>query len=108
VISPEGVAAKPLAESAENSLITLIHSLRTREAESPVEPESDELVRQIQLALKNKSQLEIVAQGKSGDEVTFTLEPIGLANNRLRAKDRRADIERTLPLDKILRVRITS
>jgi hypothetical protein len=79
-----------------------------REHDASAEPEGDDLLRQIQLALKNKSQLEVVVKTNSGDEVVFILEPIGLANNRLRARDRKADIERTLPLDKILRVKLSS
>jgi hypothetical protein len=33
--------------------------------------------------------------------MNFVLEPIGLANGRLRARDRKADIERTLPVSAI-------
>jgi hypothetical protein len=39
-----------------------------------------------------------------GSESEYLLEPAGLASGRLRARDRRADIERTLPLSSIVAV----
>ncbi|MEN9753463.1 MAG: hypothetical protein RL670_1154 [Actinomycetota bacterium] len=108
VMSPEPANVAPAEVAATNPLLALIQHLRSAEENSRVDLGEDDLVRQIQLALKNKSQLELAVRSSSGEEVTFKLEPIGLANNRLRAKDRRADIERTLPLDKIVRVKITS
>jgi len=37
----------------------------------------------------------------SGVEVEMQLEPAGLSGGRLRARDRKADLERTLPLSSI-------
>jgi hypothetical protein len=37
----------------------------------------------------------------NGAEVQYELEPTGLSGGRLRARDRRADIERTLPVSHI-------
>jgi len=39
-----------------------------------------------------------------GSEVPYVLEPAAVAGGRLRARDRRADIERTLPLSHIVAV----
>ena len=39
-----------------------------------------------------------------GTDVEYLLEPAALAGGRLRARDRRADIERTLPLSSITAV----
>ncbi|MDI2098769.1 hypothetical protein [Ruicaihuangia caeni] len=39
-----------------------------------------------------------------GDEVEYALQPTGLAGGRLRARDRTADVERTLPLSHITAV----
>jgi hypothetical protein len=50
------------------------------------------------LASKSLLLVEINANGKV---MNFVLEPIGLANGRLRARDRKADIERTLPVSAI-------
>lgn len=62
-------------------------------------PESD-VDRKIQLALASKSIL-LVEINANGKVMNFILEPIGLANGRLRARDRKADIERTLPVSAI-------
>ena len=62
-------------------------------------PESD-VDRKIQLALASKSIL-LVEINANGKVMNFVLEPIGLANGRLRARDRKADIERTLPVSAI-------
>lgn len=62
-------------------------------------PESD-VDRKIQLALASKSIL-LVEINANGKIMNFVLEPIGLANGRLRARDRKADIERTLPVSAI-------
>jgi hypothetical protein len=39
-----------------------------------------------------------------GSEVTYSLEPAAVAGGRLRSRDRKADIERTLPLSHIVAV----
>lgn len=62
-------------------------------------PESD-VDRKIHLALASKSIL-LVEINVNGKIMNFVLEPIGLANGRLRARDRKADIERTLPVSAI-------
>jgi hypothetical protein len=56
------------------------------------------------LAIKNKAKARFTVSSNSGEEIEFLLEPIGIANGRLRAKDRKADIERTLPIANIIRV----
>ena len=66
-------------------------------------PDDDDLQRQIQLAIKNKARARFTVTSSTG-EIEFLLEPIGVANGRLRAKDRKADIERTLPITSIIRV----
>jgi hypothetical protein len=62
------------------------------------------LHRQIQLAIKNKAKAWFTVVTGDGSELLFLLEPIGIANGRLRAKDRKADIERTIPIASITKV----
>ncbi len=81
-----------------------IQRLRDQEEKLGSEPDGDDLARSIQLAIKNKSIIIIGVISNTGVELEFTLEPIGFANGRLRAKDKKADIERTLPLTSITRV----
>ena len=81
-----------------------IQRLREQDEKLGTEPDDDDLARSIQLAIKNKSIIVIGVVTNTGTELEFTLEPIGFANGRLRAKDKKADIERTLPLASITRV----
>jgi hypothetical protein len=98
----------PLGTSEQSANPTTVDAdiqrLREQEEKLGSEPDSDDLVRSIQLAIKNKSIIVIGVTTNTGAELEFTLEPIGFANGRLRAKDKKADIERTLPLASITRV----
>jgi hypothetical protein len=98
----------PLGTSEQSANPTTVDAdiqrLREQEEKLGSEPDSDDLVRSIQLAIKNKSIILIGVTTNTGAELEFTLEPIGFANGRLRAKDKKADIERTLPLASITRV----
>jgi hypothetical protein len=98
----------PLGTSEQSANPTTVDAdiqrLREQEEKLGSEPDGDDLVRSIQLAIKNKSIIVIGVTTNTGAELEFTLEPIGFANGRLRAKDKKADIERTLPLASITRV----
>lgn len=104
IVSPR----TPLDRSEQDASVSTVDSdirrLREQEAKLGSEPDGDDLVRSIQLAIKNKSIVVIGVTTNTGAELEFTLEPIGFANGRLRAKDKKADIERTLPLSSITRV----
>ena len=91
--------------SPKSMFLDQINRLRKQDLEmSDQAPESD-MERKIQLALSTKSilKVEITINGKP---MSFSLEPIGVANGRLRAKDRKADIERTLPVSAITSITI--
>ena len=68
-------------------------------------PQGSDIVRQLEMVIKNKGSIE-VSVNINGETRQFTLEPSGLANGRLRARDRKADCERVLPLTSITAVRI--
>jgi hypothetical protein len=76
------------------------HDKRLSEA-----PEGQDLVRQLEMAIKTKGTV-LVALQMNGTEREFTIEPTGLANGRLRGRDRKADCERVLPLASITSVRL--
>ncbi len=82
-----------------------VERLRAEDGEIADAAPSSDMERKILLALKTKSslQVQINANGKIMD---FLLEPIGMANGRLRARDRKADIERTLPVSAITSILI--
>jgi hypothetical protein len=104
VISPRIVAKISGASQLLSTVDQDIERMREQEAKLGDAPDGDDVMRQIHLAIKNKTKIEITVASRTGAEVLFTLEPIGIANGRLRAKDRKADIERTLPLTSILKV----
>jgi len=86
------------------ALTAEIARIREQDARAGVAPDADDVTRQIQLAIKNRTRLNITIQNAQGESIDYLLEPVGLANGRLRAKDRKADIERTLPLTSITAV----
>ena len=63
------------------------------------------LERQLDLAIKARIQVIVVVTMPNGTTADYLLEPTGLGGGRLRARDRKADIERTLPLASIVEVR---
>jgi predicted methyltransferase MtxX (methanogen marker protein 4) len=97
------VAQPKSTTDQQSSVINDIKRLRAQDEVLGSSPNDSDLQRQIQLAIKNKTTATFTVLS-SGKEIDFLLEPIGLANGRLRAKDKKADIERTLPLSSIIRV----
>ena len=63
------------------------------------------LERQLDLAIKARIPVVVVVTMPNGSTADYLLEPTGLGGGRLRARDRKADIERTLPLASIVEVR---
>ena len=102
IISPSSIH-KSSNESA--LFLEQIERLRAQDVEIADASPASDMERKILLALKTKSmlQVQINANGKIMD---FLLEPIGMANGRLRARDRKADIERTLPVSAITSILI--
>lgn len=103
VISPRVFVKQADVKEHGTSVLSDIARLRAHEAKVGQSPNDDDLNRQIQLAIKNKARARFTVTSNTG-ELEFLLEPIGIANGRLRAKDRKADIERTLPLTSIIKV----
>lgn len=63
------------------------------------------LERQLEVAVKARTAVIVVVTMPNGSTADYLLEPTGLGGGRLRARDRKADIERTLPLTSIVEVR---
>ena len=108
VISPEKTGSWGVqSEGAEaDPLLALIGAIRSADERVGAQPDDQDLTRQIQLAIKNKTALSVALTDRSGNEVEFRILPTALVNGRLRGLDKKADIERTLPLERILRVAI--
>lgn len=106
VVSPQAKRswAAGVKTQVADPVIDLVEQLRKADDRVGAEPDDQDLLRQIQLALKSKSELNVVLTDRDGAEVEFRVLPTSLANGRLRGLDKKADIERTLPLERIVRV----
>lgn len=62
------------------------------------------LARQLEAAARAKETLTVTVRMPGGQTSDYLLAPASVANGRLRARDRKADIERTLPLSAIAAV----
>lgn len=91
-------------ETVDSGIQATVQALRSSDLRVGQEPDDQDLVRQLQLAIKTKSTLVVTVTDRSGAEVDFRVLPTSLANGRLRALDRKADAERTLPVDRIVRL----
>lgn len=106
VISPQKLTANNSVSSQKKSVLEDIERMRSADTKGTSDPDDDDLLRQIQLAIKNKAKLLITLKMSSVEQVQYLVEPVGVANGRLRAKDRKADIERTLPLSSVVSIEI--
>ena len=62
------------------------------------------LARQLDSAIKHRQTVQVSVQMPDGEVVDYLLEPASVGGGRFRARDRRADIERTLPLSSIVSI----
>ena len=97
VIAPSSIHKN---SSHSNVFRDQLSRLRLQDVEIASQAPETDVDRKINLALASKSIL-LVEINANGKVMNFVLEPIGLANGRLRARDRKADIERTLPVSSI-------
>ena len=62
------------------------------------------LARQLDSAIKHRQTVLVSVQMPGGAVVDYLLEPASVGGGRFRARDRRADIERTLPLSSVVSI----
>jgi hypothetical protein len=84
----------------DDTAAILITRVRESAAAAPEEADRAWLARQLELAIKGK----VTVRLPDDSVADYVLEPAALAGGRLRARDRSADIERTLPLASIVAV----
>lgn len=82
----------------------LIERLRLGSSTDPEVTGAAWLSRQLDVAIKGKVTITVTVELGDGSTVDYQLEPASVAGGRLRALDRKADIERTLPLARIISV----
>lgn len=89
---------------SDDTAVLLISRVRESAAAAPEEADRAWLARQLELAIKGKVTVTVTVRLPDDSLAEYTLEPAALAGGRLRARDRRSDIERTLPLSSIVAV----
>ena len=93
--------ARPAPANGLHPIDALIERLRL--GAEPVGEETGHawLIRQLDAAIKAKTPLTVSVTMPNGTLVDYQLEPTSVAGGRLRGRDNRAAIERTLPLSRI-------
>jgi hypothetical protein len=89
---------------APDRTTSLIERLRLASSADPDVTGKAWLSRQIDVAIRAKLVLTVTVQLPDGSTADYQLEPASIAGGRLRARDRKSDIERTLPLASITAV----
>lgn len=89
---------------SDDTAAILVTRVRESAASAPEETDKAWLARQLELAIKGKVMVRVTVRMPDDSLAEYVLEPAGLAGGRLRARDRSADVERTLPLASIVSV----
>jgi hypothetical protein len=97
-------ASRIAAAAAADTTGALIERLRVGSSADPDVTGKAWLARQLDVAIKGKVGLTVTVRMPDGSDVDYQLEPASVGGGRLRARDRRSDIERTLPLTSIVAV----
>jgi len=84
--------------------VALIEKLRIGSSGDPEITGKAWLSRQLDVAIRGKLAITVTVQLPDGSSANYQLEPASVGGGRLRAKDRKSDIERTLPLASITAV----
>ena len=101
VISPIEASETATSAGTTNKWDERIAKLREADRAATLGGSDEVMTRQVQLAIRNKAKLSITVNRSDGTQVVIELEPSGIANGRLRGLDRKAQVERTLPLTTI-------
>ncbi|MEN9752277.1 MAG: hypothetical protein RLZZ600_1324 [Actinomycetota bacterium] len=94
---PATVTGTTQAVNAITALLERLNSLATPDGPS----DEQWLVRQIELAIRNKTLVNVTVSLPDGTARDFLIDPRGLSNGRFRGLDRKSQVERTLPLSSI-------
>ncbi|MCW4386156.1 helicase-associated domain-containing protein [Salinibacterium sp. SYSU T00001] len=99
-----------IARTGRHSFADPLAELVTRLADEAGDDDADAtntawLGKQIESAARAKTALVVSIRMPGGDVVDYELEPTSVSGGRMRARDRRSEIERTLPLSSVTAVR---
>ncbi|HEU5222331.1 MAG TPA: helicase-associated domain-containing protein [Candidatus Lumbricidophila sp.] len=94
--------AAPTAPTRVDPIEQLVDRVQSRSA-AEATPEAW-LARQLESAARSRDTVVVTVQLPGGATADYVLAPSGVANGRLRARDAKSDIERTLPLSAIVAI----
>jgi hypothetical protein len=94
--------APPSRAAGVDPTTALIERLRLGDSAGEAETGEAWLARQLDVAVRARVTLIVSVAMPDGRLVDYLLEPTGVSGGRLRGRDRKADIERTLPLSSIV------
>jgi len=97
-------ASRAAPSTAHSPAVSLIEKLRLGSSSDPEVTGQAWLSRQLDVAIRAKLGLTVTVTLPDGSSMDYQLEPTSVAGGRLRARDRKSDIERTLPLSSIVAV----
>jgi hypothetical protein len=95
--------ARPAAVEPVDPAAALVEKLRASDG-GESEAGHAWLARQLDVAIRTKQTLVVSIAMPGGAVVDYLLEPASVGGGRFRARDRRADIERTLPLSSVVSI----
>lgn len=102
-LSRHRLGSVPSQSPARDTLTPLVDRITAGQGDEAAN-ERAWLARQLEAAARAKETLTVSVRMPGGETSEYLLSPASVANGRLRARDQKADIERTLPLSAIASV----
>ncbi|MGO4785396.1 helicase-associated domain-containing protein [Cryobacterium sp. W22_MBD10_FK3] len=93
----------PIRPEAPDPTIALVEKLRATDG-GEAKAAHAWLARQLDSAIKHRQTVLVSVKMPDGEVVDYLLEPASVGGGRFRARDRHADIERTLPLSSVVSI----
>ncbi|GAA4672648.1 helicase-associated domain-containing protein [Frondihabitans cladoniiphilus] len=87
-----------------NPIHDLVARLSSSAGDSAEDTERAWIIRQLDAAVKARITVQLTVAQSDGSTSTLSMEPTGVGGGRVRGRDRKSDIERTLPLSSIVAV----
>ena len=103
-VKTAATGSRAMTHTGAIAVASLVERLRGT-TESTGSDDATWMARQIDLAVREKGILDVSVAMPDGSSKDFTIEPKGISNGRVRAKDRKTEVERTLPIASITSVR---
>jgi hypothetical protein len=100
VLPRRGITRAPVGAAAD-ATVTLVEKLRLGSPADSTLAGTAWIARQLDVAIRAKASLTITVRMPDGETADYVLWPTNVVGGRLRALDRKADVERTLPLTSI-------